>query len=162
MTYMVGDTQYVAVAAGYGGAELYEMADDAAARFYANQGRMLVFKLDGGQTPLPPKLAKPKGPPVVDTSAMPPAAPELLARGAQVYGRCIYCHGYGGSTSVLPNLERANELGFDGVHAIIMEGALEPMGMPNFGGRMSEDDFKALYAYISRGLENKPADYKWY
>jgi len=161
MTYTVGGTQYVAVAAGYGGALSWRMADDSAARIYENQGRMLVFKLDGGEVPTPPKRPVPKGPPVVDLSKFPPADPELMTRGARLYGHCAPCHGRSGSAPNLPNLERVHEIGPDGFRSIVLEGILEPLGMPNFSGELSEDDVGALYEYVSRGAHNQPSNIHW-
>jgi quinohemoprotein ethanol dehydrogenase len=161
MTYMIDGTQYIALASGYGGALSWRMADNSAARIYENQGRMLVFKLDGGEVPTPPKRPKPKGPPVVDVSQFPPADPELMARGAKLYGHCAACHGRSGSTPNLPNLERVHDIGFDGFRAIVLGGALEPLGMPNFSGEITEDDIKALYEFVSRGAHNKPSNIPW-
>jgi len=161
MTYRLGDTQYVAVAAGFGGTTSWQMADGAAARIYENKGRMIVFKLDGGPVPTPPKRPSPKGPPVVDTSEFPAPDPKLMARGAQLYGRCGSCHGRSGSAPNLPNLERVHDIGPDGFRAIV-QGALEPLGMPSFAGRLSDEDIKALYEYISRGEHNKPTNVHWY
>jgi quinohemoprotein ethanol dehydrogenase len=161
MTYMIGGTQYIALASGYGGALSWRMAENSAARIYENQGRMLAFKLDGGDVPPPPKREKAKGPPVVDTSGFPPADPELMARGQKLYGHCAGCHGRSGSAPNLPNLERVHGIGFDGFRAILLGGALEPLGMPNFTGRLSEDDVKALYEFVSRGAQNKPSSIHW-
>jgi quinohemoprotein ethanol dehydrogenase len=161
MTYRLGGTQYVAVAAGFGGSTSWQMADGAAARTYENKGRMIVFKLDGGPVTTPPKRPVPKGPPLVDTTGFPPPDPVLMKRGAQLYGRCGACHGRSGSAPSLPNLERVHDIGPDGFRAIV-QGALEPLGMPSFAGRLSDDDIKALYEYISRGEHNKPTDVHWY
>ncbi len=43
--------QYVAILAGYGGSGMITIADAAAVRQYANNGRLIVFKLGGGAVP---------------------------------------------------------------------------------------------------------------
>jgi quinohemoprotein ethanol dehydrogenase len=163
VTYRIGGTQYIAVAAGLGGSSGgWAMAQTAAARIYENNGRMIVFKLGGGPVPLPPRRPTPKGPPRPDVSAMPPADPSLMAQGAVVYRRCAGCHGRAGSTPNLPNLERVHEIGPDGFRAIVLGGALETAGMPSFQGRLTESEVKALYEYVARGEHNKPGNAYWY
>ncbi len=55
ISYNVGGEQYVAVMAGYGGAELAWEGDDEALNKYQNTGRIIAFKLNGTNTPLPAK-----------------------------------------------------------------------------------------------------------
>jgi hypothetical protein len=75
MSYEVDGEQYAAVMAGYGGADLVFGPLDQRAAFYKyqNYGRILAFKLDGGPTPLPPKVAITKIPksPEIDMQAPP-------------------------------------------------------------------------------------------
>jgi hypothetical protein len=58
-------------------------------------------------------------------------------------------------------LGRVKALGRDGL-AAILNGALEPNGMPNFGASLSGEDVDVLYDYISRGLHNPPVQHEWY
>jgi quinohemoprotein ethanol dehydrogenase len=158
ITYSVDGVQYVAIAGGLGGASRGFMADTSAARIYQNQGRVMVFKLGGGAVPTPPKRPTPKGPLTVDQSTLPPADPQLMARGAAIYGRCMFCHGRSGSTPVVSDLGNVRQFGLEGFRAIVMGGALTNRGMPNFTGRLSDDDVKALYEYISHGAHNKAGE----
>ena len=157
ITYQIDDVQYVAIAAGYGGAGMLTTPDKAAVRDYENQGRVLVFKLGGGEVPLPPKRDVRLGPPQIDASAMPPMSDEMKAKGKALYGNCAGCHSTGGGTPMLPNLSRVHDIGEDGFKAILLDGMLQPNGMPSFKGRLSDDDVHVLYEFISRGLHNVPA-----
>jgi quinohemoprotein ethanol dehydrogenase len=158
ITYKIGNTQYIAICGGLGGASRGFMADTSAARIYENVGRVMVFKLDGGEVPMPPRRAQPKGPPHPDITGLPPADPTLMARGAALYGRCMFCHGRYGSAPIPPNLENVRAIGPEGFRAILLNGALQVGGMPSFAGRLNEDDVKALYEYIIRGEQNKPGE----
>ena len=162
VSYEIDGTQYVAIAAGYGGSGMLSIADKAAVRDYENQGRVLVFKLDGDAVPLPPRRDVKLGPPEIDASAMPPLAPEMAAKGKALYGNCAGCHSTGGGTPMLPNLSTVHALGEDGLKAILLEGEREPNGMPSFKGTLSEADVHVLYEFISRGLHNVPNGLPFY
>jgi quinohemoprotein ethanol dehydrogenase len=161
VTYSIGGTQYVAILAGYGGAGMLSIADTAAVKQYENKGRLLAFRLDGGEVPLPPKRLTPLGPPEPDAT-LPPLAAERIAEGARLYGRCAGCHSTGGGTPMLPNLGRVKELGREGLASIVLGGALLPLGMPKFDTELKQADVDLLYEYISRGLHNRKSDASWY
>jgi quinohemoprotein ethanol dehydrogenase len=161
ITYELNGKQYVAVAAGYGGSGMLSVGDAAAVKTYENNGRLLAFTLGGGEVPLPRKRDVPLGPPVVDNTGVPPLDEARAARGKELYLQCAGCHGTAGSTGILPNLGRVKALGRDGL-AAILNGALEPNGMPNFGASLSGEDVDVLYDYISRGLHNPPVQREWY
>jgi len=161
VTYSLGGTQYVAVAAGYGGSGMLSVGDGAAVKRYENNGRLLVFTLGGTQVPLPRERDVPLGPPVIDPSGMPPLDEARIARGKELYLQCAGCHGTAGSTGILPNLARTKDLGRDGFGAIL-EGALEPNGMPSFKESLGNEDIDVLYDYVSRGLHNQPVAHAWY
>ncbi|MDR2216127.1 MAG: PQQ-dependent dehydrogenase, methanol/ethanol family, partial [Nevskiaceae bacterium] len=105
VTYTVDGVQYVAQLAGYGGSGMLTIADTAAVKFYENKGRLIVFKLGGGDVPLPPKRDVPLGPPPTDQT-LPPLSAQQMADGQQLYLRCAGCHSTGGGTPMLPNLGR--------------------------------------------------------
>ncbi len=161
ITYSIDGKQYVAVAAGYGGSGMLTIADAAAVKTYENNGRLLAFALGGSEVPVPNKRDVALGPPLVDNTGVPPLDDARVARGKQLYLQCAGCHGTGGSTPMLPNLGRVKALGRDGL-AAILNGALEPNGMPNFGDTLSADDIDVLYDYVSRGLHNQPVQHVWY
>lgn len=162
ITYEIGGVQYVAVLAGYGGSGMLTIADTAAVKFYENKGRLLVFKLGGGEVPLPAKLAEPLGPTDMDNTGLAQLSAEQMERGKQLYLNCAGCHGTGGSTPMLPNLSRVRAMGKEGLRAVLLDGALEGMGMPVFTDKMTQDDVDALYEYISRGYHNPKGNNKWY
>ncbi len=161
ITYSLGGKQYVAVAAGYGGSGMLSIGAAAAVKTYENNGRLLVLTPGGAEVPLPRKRDVPLGPPVVDNTGVPPLDAARTARGRELYLQCAGCHGTAGSTGMLPNLARVKALGRDGL-AAILNGALEPNGMPNFGDTLSAEDVDVLYEYVSRGLHNVPGRLEWY
>jgi quinohemoprotein ethanol dehydrogenase len=55
MTYTVGGEQYVAIMAGLGGAAGQEYVPGTAAYKYGNKGRIIAFKLGGGEVPRRPE-----------------------------------------------------------------------------------------------------------
>lgn len=162
ITYAIDGTQYVALLAGYGGSGILTIADKAAVKQYENNGRLLVFKLDGAEVPLPKKRDIPLGPPVIDTSEMPPLSAAAFAKGKALYLSCAGCHSTGGGTPLFPNLGRVGEIGEDALGAILLDGALEQNGMPRFDDSLSKDDVHALYEFIIRGHHNPLGKEKWY
>ena len=61
MTYTIDGEQYIAVMAGYGGGPFAYFPVGSAVEKYGNDGRLLVFKLGGGDVPLPDEV-EPVGP----------------------------------------------------------------------------------------------------
>jgi len=53
-------------------------------------------------------------------------------------------------------LSRVHDIGEDGLKSILLDGVLQPNGMPSFKGRLTEDDVHVLYEFISRGYHNVP------
>lgn len=157
ITYTIDGEQYVAVLAGWGGAYALSVDGDLIARKapVKNISRLLVFKL-GGSAALPPE------PPLVELPLDPPAskaAPEVIALGAQKYGRyCAVCHAPGavGST-VLPDLRRSGTLGDPkSWAAVVHDGILKDNGMAGFAGSLSKQEAEAIRAYvIHRANEDK-------
>jgi quinohemoprotein ethanol dehydrogenase len=145
MTYELDGEQYVALMAGWGGAGALLGGGAAAAANTTNISRLLVFKL-GGTASLPPKPA-----PVAMTA---PPAPEVdeatLALGQKHYqANCALCHGVGAvGSGLLPDLRGLPPGMNPAFMAIVRDGVLEPLGMPCFAELLSEDDVKALKAFI--------------
>jgi mono/diheme cytochrome c family protein len=144
VSYLVGDTQYVAVvAAGAGGF--------GGSYWQPNYARLLVYKLDGKAT-LPPK--KPVTPPELNP---PPNFGDaaLLTRGEKQYdAHCASCHGASDQarvSSLFPDLRYASELwnsaAFD---AIVIGGALQDDGMVSFRQYITPEDADAIRAYVVR------------
>ena len=147
-TYMVGDTQYVAVLTGRGGALPLTIGYAiGAAGAVPNVPRLLVFKI-GGSATLP-------APPPADTSAFSPPAPvgsaSEVAAGRANYGRyCQVCHGASaGGGGVLPNLQRSGALAdAEAWKAVLIDGVLEGNGMISFKRVMTSGEAESVRRYV--------------
>jgi quinohemoprotein ethanol dehydrogenase len=148
MTYSIDGEQYVAVMAGFGGAELAFSPEEAALRKYQNNGRILVYKLGGGPTPLPSPvvlLAIPEPPSTKFNAAM-------VDKGGQLYGKfCAACHGAFGEDhiSMYPDLSRMNATVHGQFKDIVLKGILSPYGMASFSDVLAEKDAEALHAFLT-------------
>ncbi len=146
VTYAVNGTQYVAVAAGFGGGFAAEGGAVAHQWDLPKVSRVLAFRL-GGEAALP--AATP------DTREMPKpapvtAAPEVVRRGEVVYQRhCSYCHGDGLRTGgVNPDLRWSTPQVHAQWQAIVRGGVLAPLGMVGFADYVSEADAEAIRQYV--------------
>ncbi len=146
-SYAVDGEQFIAVLAGYGGAQLDEFLEGSAARKYGNAGRIVAFRLGGGKVPVPPEK---------DWDANIPPLPERLSadaatmeHGGLLFGQhCGMCHVLSDEPSGYPNLLRLPP----GKHAIfdeiVLRGALAGRGMASFAKELSEADAHAIHAYL--------------
>ena len=146
-TYEIDGEQYVAVMAGYGGAPTSFYAPDAAFYEYQNDGRILAFKLKGGDTPIPPKQMKfsTPEPPKKDIK------PDLVAKGAVIYyNYCETCHGGFGTNhySQHPDLSKMPQGTHDLFNKIVLEGLLSSAGMANFSNSLDAEETEALHHYL--------------
>ncbi len=148
MTYMVGDTQYVATLASYGSV-FFLAAGFAAPREGDNlNGRVNVFRI-GGTATLPPRnfvRAETPQPPALRVTQA------VYQRGEAVYGQhCGVCHGPGViSGGVLPDLRRSATLQDADAWLATVHGAREASGMPNFTQWINARDVEAVRAYVVR------------
>ena len=146
-TYSIDGEQYVAVMAGYGGAETSGYLTDAAFFQYENKGRIIAFKLGGGDTPLPPKQKKIETPAPPDTKIK----EELISKGISLYGfYCEICHGKFGDlhTSQHPDLSKLTPAKHMVFNDIVLKGILAQNGMANFSNSLSEEDVEAIHQYL--------------
>lgn len=152
ISYVVDGVQYIALMAGFGGATLFMLSDNAAARSYSNAGRLLAFKLGGGEVPLPePAIAA-----SIDLAEKAPAttADEAtltrIEQGEQLYVRhCGFCHGMFGSVSILPDLTRMKPE-IDAIFKqIVLDGVFEPKGMASYAGELDEEEVESIRLYLS-------------
>ncbi len=167
-TYSIDGEQYVAVMAGYGGAETSGYLPDAAFFQYENKGRIIAFKLGGGETPLPPKQKK------IETPAPPDVKikEELITKGFSLYGfYCEICHGKFGDlhTSQHPDLSKMTVAKHMVFNDILLKGILSQNGMASFSNSLSEEDVEAIHQYLLKqqtfwydvqGKKNKEAKRK--
>ncbi len=146
-TYSIDGEQYVAVMAAYGGAETSGYLPDAAFFQYENKGRIIAFKLGGGETPLPPKQKK------IDTPAPPDTKikGELIAKGAALYDfYCFICHGSFGDRhlSQHPDLSKLPEAKHMLFQDIVLKGILSQNGMASFSNSLTADDVEAIHHFL--------------
>ena len=142
VSYQVGDTQYISIAAGWGGA----MGKASKFTEQINPGTVYTFALNKN-TPMPefPKAAPKK---LIDMPFT--ATPQQIQHGEILFTQyCGTCHsdiGYGGGT--IPDLGYSS----DAIHKIfkdiLLQGPLEKNGMPNFSGKLSESDISDIHNYI--------------
>lgn len=148
MTYRIGTTQYVAVAAGWGGGGFPFVPRYSVAYNRVNSNRLLVFKLDGkARAKLPPLL-----PPLAVAPAAPAQAagvtPEVIARGQSLFfANCAICHA-NRHRSITPDLRRMQQPTHDAFRQIVLDGALVPAGMPRWNDVLSPADADAIHAYL--------------
>jgi len=146
MTYELDDVQYVAVLAGAGGPQAGRYGPDVAAAHFQNFERLLVFKLDGGPTPLPP--------PVLTPTMQPSPAPvraqaATLERGQELFeAQCARCHVLGGAFGAYPNLWNLAPATWNAFDVIVLGGAFREAGMANFSDVLSRSDAAAIKAFI--------------
>ncbi len=146
VTYEVDGEQYVSIAVGWGGVfgKFARISDRVA------PGRIYTFKVNG--TAKPPK----------DVIAAPFKLVEghkfdknMVNKGAGLYvSSCAHCHGViGGKSGVVPNLGLVSKETLDDLASIVLTGALEEGGMPNFNGKLSKKDVSAIAAFIQSSAD---------
>jgi quinohemoprotein ethanol dehydrogenase len=147
VTYLVDGVQYVSIAVGWGGGVGQKR------RFAPLQpGRVFTFAL-GGLADYP-KYSKDveKTIPEIDFTV----TSEEIELGADLFNRyCSICHVLGkDGGGIIPNLLYTSEATHAKFQEIVREGAYLPLGMPDFGNRLSEQDVTALQKFIqSRAKE---------
>jgi quinohemoprotein ethanol dehydrogenase len=147
ISYEIDGEQYVAVLAGFGGALFVLTEHGMAAKKYRNDGRLLVFKLGGGEVPLAADLENPLPPPAGDQIAM-LSADETRGRMTYVT-RCGACHGWFGQTGLMADLRRLSPSTIENLEAMIFDGPFQHKGMPSFTGQFSDEEVADLKAYLS-------------
>ena len=146
ITYALDHVQYIAVMAGAGGPQGARYGSDVAASHYQNFERVLVFRLDGGPTPLPAPVVLP---------AVQPTPPEIiadaatLARGESLFHeQCARCHVVGGAFGAFPNLWNIAPATLAAFDPIVLGGAFRDGGMASFADVLTPSDTAAIKAYI--------------
>ena len=147
VTYEIDGEQYVAVMAGLGGVLVSFIPGGAAIEKYQNKGRILVFRLGGGETPLPPKqemVGVPK-PPVKQLSD------QAIAKGKVLYTHyCVLCHsGFGKKhRSQFPDLGKMSDETHGQFDKIVLDGAFSAYGMAGFSDILNKEDAEAIHDFI--------------
>ncbi|HWW81562.1 MAG TPA: PQQ-dependent dehydrogenase, methanol/ethanol family [Steroidobacteraceae bacterium] len=151
ISFLVGDEQYIAINAGWGGgAAQIERATGTAMNRAA--ARLLVFKL-GGNRQLPPL---PPATPTVLTEPPPLTVSEVAVKhGAELFANnCAVCHGQMavGGVKDLRYMDARTHASFPD---IVLKGIRSDRGMASFAKLLSPDDVDAIHGYIiSRAQED--------
>ena len=161
MSYSLDGEQHVAIMSGWGG--IFPLVGGEAAKVVGvrNQGgRLLVFKLGANkQLPEPPRLPAPDEPPKVDKQDV------LFKQGEGLFAElCARCHGAAAiSGGVIKDVRFAHPGTLDNLDRILLDGILEPIGMPNFDGIVSAQDVDALKHYMAvKARLDYEAGSNWY
>lgn len=143
-TYTVDGQQYIVVMAGWGGGLLGFYPPGSAVSQYRNDGRILAFKLGGGNVPLPP-IREPLG--AIPKPPAQTASLEVVQRGGEIYEKaCGECHynipgGY-------PDLRRMSTGTHAAFNEIVLGGILQENGMAGFADILTAGDVDAIHAYL--------------
>ncbi len=145
ITYALDGEQYVAVLAGFGGATFFMLEPDSPARSYDNVGRLLVFKLGGGEVPLPPKRVPPAAKPTFTLAT----TDAEVQQGIGLYRLfCGRCHGMLTSKSTIPDLRELSDAKHQLFEQIVLGGILAPNGMASFADLLKKEDVRAIQAAL--------------
>lgn len=142
MTYALDGKQYVSVAVGWGG--VYGLMHQASDR--NGKGVVYTFALDGDAR-MPDFVAYQQGSLVQGVVY----DPDLVEAGTGVYvASCLFCHGVpgvdrGGS---IPNLGYRDASVINNLEAYVFGRASYDRGMPDFTGKLTDQDVQALKAFI--------------
>ncbi|MHB1207569.1 MAG: c-type cytochrome, partial [Rhodospirillaceae bacterium] len=145
MTYQVDGVQYVAVLTGA------SFLTQPRVVGLQPKSRVVVYKLGGTAKAMPyPKPDPTPKPPVIKASA------EEITRGQGIFGMrsCGTCHGPGAvSSGVVPDLRRSPYIQDKDAFFSVLQGALLPNGMPEFGKLIKPEEAEALRAYLAAQAE---------
>jgi quinohemoprotein ethanol dehydrogenase len=136
MTYKINGEQYVAVMAGMGSYPGY------VDYLYGNKGRVVAFKLGGGDVPQRPLLSR-------ATAANVPVAdlgtPEQIESGKALFAQhCAMCHANGRA----PDLTQSSATTHAEFIDIALNGTRSTKGMPSFSGVLSEQQVREIQAFM--------------
>ena len=148
ITYEIDGEQYVAVMAGLGGAILPFPDIPDAINKYKNEGRILVFKLNGTEVPMPPKQVR-------DSIVPEPPAVTLdqnkIAKGETIYqSLCFACHFQFGEKHLTdyPDLSMLSRTTHESFNDILLKGKLSAYGMADFSDVLKPEDAEAVHQYL--------------
>jgi quinohemoprotein ethanol dehydrogenase len=145
VTYTVDGVQYMTVMVGWGGAAGL-INTPAAGAVKPGWGRILTFALDGKAILKAPPFGH-KNPPRPAITAK--QDPEAVHAGALLFNsHCFLCHGLNAVAGPLPDLRYSSKEVLDSLPSIVLGGARESGGMPSFKKILSEENVKAIRAYI--------------
>jgi quinohemoprotein ethanol dehydrogenase len=150
ITYEVGGKQYIAVNVGWNSAIVSKLTNPDGTPFSYAPGRLMVFALDAHGVTLPP------APPSNAVPAPPRDVPDPAAvtRGEALYAQnCAICHGASAVGGVKDLRHLTKEVHADFLN-IVLGGKREKLGMPNFGGKLTEAQAKDIHAYLIKRAQD--------
>jgi quinohemoprotein ethanol dehydrogenase len=139
---VVDGTQYVSVAVGWGG--VYGESQRATDK--EGPGTVFTFAI-GGKAPLPEFAKYPMG----DLLEGVKYDAANVGPGTQLYvSHCGFCHGVPGvdKGGNIRNLGYSDSATIANLKDIVFKGPFMSLGMPDFTGRLSEDDVVKIQAFI--------------
>lgn len=142
VSYELDGRQYVSIAVGWGGA--FGLGDRVAD--FKSPGTVYTFVL-GGKAPMPERVAYQMNALIGGLKY----DQQLVPAGAALYNsNCIACHGYPGISKggALPSLTYLPAAMIDNLGSFIINGPATSRGMPDFAGKLSDDDVQKLRAFI--------------
>lgn len=158
ITYAIKGQQYVSVAIGWGGILPLNMGEALKPAIRPRVNRVVTFRI-GASSAMPDLPAEQDQAPTAPPST---ASAATINRGRDLYQvRCWMCHGdtvvnHGG----VPDLRRSAAIADAATfRAFVLDGAGEPMGMPNFSKDLKADEVEAIRAYVimrSNDLKQNP------
>jgi len=152
VTYTLAGVQYLSVMAGWGGAAGLSN-DPGAGKMKPGYGRILTFAVNGTATLNAPAYGHTE-PPTPATTVNASAA--TIHQGGLLFnGECAPCHGINAVAGPVPDLRYATKGVHDQFEAIVLGGALAPLGMPSFKKILAPAQVRSIQAYIlSRAAES--------
>jgi quinohemoprotein ethanol dehydrogenase len=147
VSYEIDGRQYIAILAGTGGGGLFDGESESMASVeYGNEGKLLVFALDGSAELAAPRLRSREIPDreMVEISA------QDLKRGEHLYFEtCAMCHGAEAkSTGVISDLRMMSSETLAQFREIVLGGLRADKGMAGFADVLDPQDAEKIKAYI--------------
>ncbi|RGE45637.1 PQQ-dependent dehydrogenase, methanol/ethanol family [Comamonas testosteroni] len=142
ISFELGGRQYISIAVGWGGA--FGMGDRVAD--FKSPGTVYTFAL-GGKATMPERVAYQMNALVGGLQY----DPKLVQEGGALYNsNCVACHGYPGVSKggALPGLTYLPAPMIDHLSTFIINGPATSRGMPNFAGKLSEEEVQKIRAFI--------------
>jgi quinohemoprotein ethanol dehydrogenase len=141
-TYMVDGKQYVSIAVGWGGS--YGLASRASEK--VGPGTVFTFAL-GGKASLP-EFAQYRMEALL--SGVPYDRANVSAGQGLYVANCLICHGVPGVDrgGNIRNLAYSGAGVINGLDKVLFEGLFAAQGMPDFTGKLTNDDVEKLKAFI--------------
>lgn len=142
MTFAIDGQQYITIAVGWGGGT--GLKNKFTEQLYP--GRIFTYRI-GGTAP-EVTFDKTAAKTLIDIPFK--ASEESISHGATLFsGYCAMCHtqpGAGGG--IIPDLAYSTPSIHASIQQIVREGLFLPLGMPNFGSRLTESDVNDIQHFI--------------